>query len=160
MSQRYSSLEEVIKANNLDKNSTMSPESIKHFAKKAMITNSLAYILADAAETFLMDCDFALSKFDRHLTKEVKQSFKLMHKAVHSARLAAQKAAEPMYKTDSGFTDDACIDSDWFYNFLKLLDDRVGVNPQKTRLLLDFLLNMPSEGEGLFNPKFEDFYTE
>lgn len=157
MSQRYSSLEEVIKANNLDKNCTMSPESIKHFAKMAMVTNSLAYILADAAESFLMDCDFALGKFDRHLTKEVKRNFKQMHNAVHSARQATKKAAEPMYLTDSGFTDDACIDSDWFYNFLKLLDDRIGVNPQKTQMLLEFLLNMPSEGEELFNPKLEDF---
>jgi hypothetical protein len=83
-----------------------------------------------------------------------------MNRQVHSARLAAKKAAEPMYVTDSGFTDDACIDSDWWYNFLKLVDDRVGTNKQKTHLLLEFLLNMPSEGEGLFNPKFEDFVSE
>jgi hypothetical protein len=157
MSQRYSSLEEVIKANNLDKDCTMSPESIKHFAKKAMITNSLAYILADAAETFLMDCEFALGKFDRNLLREVKRNFRQMKSAVHQARLAAKKAAEPMYEAGSGFTDDACIDSDWWYNFVKLLDDRVGVNKQKTQLLLEFLLNMPSEGEGLFKPKLEDF---
>lgn len=160
MSQRYSSLEEVIKANNLAKNCTMSPEGIRHHAKMAMVTNSLAYILADASETFLMDCENALGKFDRHLQKEIKQNFRQMTRCVHSARLAAKKAALPMYKTDSGFTDDACIDSDWWYNFVKLIDDRVGVNPQKTRLLLEFLLNMPSEGEGLFNPKFEDFVSE
>lgn len=160
MSQRYSSLDEVIKANNLSKDCTMSLEDIRHYAKMAMITNSLAYIMADAAETFLMDCEFALGKFDRHLTKEVKRNFRIMQTAIHQARLAAKKAAEPMYLTDSGFTDDACVDSDWWYNFVKLLDDRVGVNKQKTQLLLEFLLNMSPEGEGLFNPKFEDFYNE
>jgi hypothetical protein len=159
MSQRFSSLEEVIKANNLD-TSGLSPENVRHYAHLAMTTNSLAYVLADAAETFLMDCENALGKFDRHLLKEVKQNFRHMNRQVHSARLAAKKAAEPMYVTDSGFTDDACIDSDWWYNFLKLVDDRVGTNKQKTHLLLEFLLNMPSEGEGLFNPKFEDFVSE
>lgn len=157
MSQRYSSVDEVIKANFLDKDCDMSPEAVRHYAKMAMVTNSLAYILADAAETFLMDCEFALGKFDKHLLRDVKRNFRQMKTAVHAARLAAKKAAEPMYKADHGFTDDACVDSDWFYNFLKLLDDRVGVNKQKTQLLLEFLLNMPSEGEGLFNPKLDDF---
>ena len=159
MNQRFSSIEEVIKENNLD-TSGLSPEAVRHYAHLAMTTNSLAYVLADAAETFLMDCENALCKFDRHLMKEVKQNFRQMNRQVHAARLAAKKAARPMYVTDSGFTDDACIDSDWWYNFLKLVDDRIGTNKQKTHLLLEFLLNMPSEGEGLFNPKFEDFVSE
>lgn len=157
MSQRYSSLDEVIKANNLFKDCNLPLETMRHHAKMAMVTNSLAYVLADAAESFLMDSDLALNKLNRNLTRETKQNFKNMASAVHTARRAAQRAAKPMYATDSGYTDDACIDSDWFYHFLMLLDDRVGVNPQKTHLLLEFLLNMPSEGEGLFNPKMDDF---
>ena len=46
------------------------------------------------------------------------------------------------------------------YHARGLVDDRIGTNKQKTHLLLEFLLNMPSEGEGLFNPKFEDFVSE
>lgn len=159
MAQRFHSLEEVIKENNLD-TSGLSPEVVRYYAHLAMTTNSLAYILADAAETFLMDCENALSKFDRHLLKEVKQNFRQMNRQVHQARLAAKKAAHPMYVTDSGFTDDACIDSDWWYNFMKLVDDRIGTNKQKTHLLLEFLLNMPSEGEGLFNPQLKDFVSK
>lgn len=160
MSQRYSSLDEVIKENGLAKGCMMSAEQIRHYAKMAMITNSLAYILADAAETFLLDCECALGMFDRHLQKKVKQNFKLMKQAVHSARQAAKKAAEPMYLAGGGFTDDACIDSDWWYNLVKLIDDRLGVDKQKTNLFLEFLLNMPSEGEGLFHPRIEDFVNE
>lgn len=160
MSQRYAALDDVIKEHQLGKDCTMSAEAIRHHAKRAMVTNSLAYILADAAETFLMDCEESLGKFDRHLRQDVKQRFKAMHRAVHDARQAARRAAEPMYKTESGYRDDACSDSDWWYNFVKLLDDRVGVNPQKTRLLLEFLLEMPSEGGGLWKPKMDDFYSE
>ena len=160
MSQRYSSLEEVIKANNLDKDCNMSPEAIRHHAKRAMVTNSLAYILADAAEIFLMDCEESLEKFDRTLKQDVKRNFKAFHKCVHAARESARKAARPMYATDSGFTDDACIDSDWFYSFVQLLDDRVGINQQKTQMLLEFLLSMPSEGDEIFNPKYDDFVSE
>ena len=160
MAQRYSSLEEVIKAHNLTKDSQMSPEAVKHWAKMAMVTNSLAYILADAAESFLMDCDEALGKFDKNLVQKTKQNFKELHKCVVAAKAAAKKAASPIYETTSGYTDDACIDSDWWYNFVKLLDDRVGVNPQKTQMLLEFLLQMPSEGDGLFNPKYEDFVSK
>lgn len=160
MSQRYSSLSEVIQAHNLDKECDMSREAILHHAKYAMVTNSLAYVLADAAESFLNDCEHQLKLFDRYLQKDVKKNFKLFLQSVRSARLAAKKATTPMYETKSGFTDDACIDSDWFYNFVKLLDDRVGVNPQKTQMLLDFLLTMPSEGDGLFNPKYDDFINQ
>lgn len=160
MSQRYSSLDEVIKENDLAKDCQMSPEGIRHWAKMAMVTNSLAYVIADAAETLLMGCDQALGKFDRRIKQNVKKNFRHMHKCVHDARLAAGKAAEPMYKASSGYTDDACIDSDWWYNFIKLVDDRIGTNEQKTNLLLEFLLSMPSEGEGLFSPKFEDFVNE
>ena len=160
MSQRYQSLEEVIEANGLDKDCPMSAEAIIRHAKMAMVTDSFAYVLADAAETFLMDCECSLSKFDRYLRKETKQNFKHMHQCVRSAHAAAKKAVSDMYKTNTGFTDDACIDSDWWYNFIKLVDDRVGTNQQKTMMLLEFLLNMPSEGEGLFNPKLEDFVNE
>lgn len=160
MSQRYSSLDEVIKKNNLDKNCNLKPEEIRHHAKMAMVTNSLAYILADAAESFLMDCDTSLKKFDRQLRQNVKKDFREMHKRVEDARKSAKKAAEPIYKAGEDYTNDACIDADWFYNFVKLLDDRIGVNQQKTNLLLEFLLNMPSEGEGLFDIKLEDFNHE
>lgn len=160
MSQRYSCLEDVIQGHNLYDNCDMSPEAIRYWAKKAMITNSLAYVLADAAESFLMDCDGALAKFDRLVKRDVKRNFKIMHKCVNDARKAAKKAVGPMYETHSGFTDDGCIDSDWFYNFVMLLDDRVGVNPQKTRILLEFLFNMPSEGDGMFNPEYDDFVNE
>lgn len=160
MSQRYLSLDEVIKENNLDKNTHLKIEEVRHHAKMAMVTNSLAYILADAAESFLMDCDNSLLKFDRQLKQNVKQNFRDMHKRVHAARQSAKKAASPIYKAGEDYTNDACIDSDWFYNFVKLLDDRIGVNQQKTNLLLEFLLNMPSEGEGLFDVKFEDFKNE
>ena len=159
MNQRFQSLDEVIQRNNLS-SAALSPEAVRYHAKKAMVTNSLAYILTDAAETFMVDCESSLNKFDRALKNEVKRNFRQMHRCVHAARLAANKAATPMYKSGTGFKDDACIDSDWFYHFLQLLDDRVGTNPQKTQLLLEFLLAMPSEGEGLFDVKLEDFVSE
>ena len=156
MKQKFSSLDEVLAANNI-KSDTLSKEEVRHYAHLAMTTNSLAYVLADAAESFLMDCDAALGRVDRCLVQKTKQNFKEMHRCVHSARASAKKAASPMYETNSGFTEDACYDSDWWYNFIKLIDDRIGVNPQKTNQLLEFLLNMPSEGEGLFNPTYSDF---
>ena len=157
MSQRHSSLDEVINEHNLNRNTTLSAEEVRQYAKKAMVTNSLAYVLADAANSFLIDCDAALQHFHKSLRHEVKQNFRQFQHTIHAARAASKKAAEPMYLAGSGYTDDACIDSDWFYHFIQLLDDRVGTNPQKTQLLLEFLLNMPSEGEGIFNPKYEDF---
>lgn len=160
MTKRYAGLKEVIKETNIAKNATLSPEAIEYWTKKALATHSLAYILADAAESFLMECDEAMHKIDKQLVQKVKQDFKEMHRCVHASYKATNKAVQPMYKTNSNFTDNGCIDSDWWYNFLKLIDDRVGTNPQKTHLLLEFLLTMPSEGEGLFNPKFEDFVTK
>ena len=160
MTKRYAGLKEVIKEANIAKNATLSPEAIEYWTKRALATHSLAYILADAAGSFLMDSEEAMHKIDRQLTYEVKQAFNELHKCIHNSYRAANKAVQPMYKTNSNFTHDGCIDSDWWYNFLKLVDDRIGINPQKTQLLLEFLLTMPSEGEGLFNPKYEDFISE
>jgi hypothetical protein len=107
-----------------------------------------------------MECDEAMRKIDKQLVQKVKQDFNEMHRCIHASYKATNKAVQPMYKTNSNFTDNGCIDSDWWYNFMKLVDDRIGTNKQKTQLLLEFLLNTPSEGEGLFNPQFKDFVSE
>lgn len=153
---RFACVDEVIVNHNLAKDCVLPIESIRHLAKLSMLTNSMAYIFADAAESLLMDTEFTLDKLEKCLSKQAKHDFKQMKNSVHAARLAAKKAAAPMY-SQKDFTEDGCTDSDWWYNLIKLIDDRIGNNKQKTNLLLDFLFNMPSEGDGLFNVTYDDF---
>jgi hypothetical protein len=49
-----------------------------------------------------------------------------------------------------------CSDSDWWMAIIKLIDDRVADDPQKTTMLLEFLLNMP-EGDSTYKITLDDF---
>jgi hypothetical protein len=56
-------------------------------------------------------------------------------------------------------TEDANLfanDSDWWYNFIRLVEDRTGNDALKTRQLLNWVLTMPSE-MGIFKIKKSDF---
>ena len=156
---RFAAIEQMLPSHDLIKDSTMSEDAIRHYAKLATLTHSMAYILADAADPFLMDSEFALGKLNQRLKRQTKKNFADMYAAVRVSRRAVKKAAGPMYLKED-FSKDACKDSDWWYNLFKLIEDRIGNNKQKTNLLLDFLLNIPSEGDGLFNVKYEDFVND
>lgn len=133
---------------------SMSREAIHKAVQRGMVLNNFAFVLADAANTFLLDCENELKRFDVGFGQQDKYNFKQMMEHIKAARKWAEKSALPIYEIKDA--DDACADSDWWYNFLKLVDDRVGDDPRKTNLLLEYILNMPSE-VGLFKVTYDDF---
>lgn len=131
-------------------------EEIKKIVRRGMVLNNFAFVLADVANTFLMDCERDLRKLGVAFGQKDKYNFKMMLDHVKAAKKWAEISAMPIYHMDH--TDDACSDSDWWYNFIKLVDDRTGDNYAKTNLILEYLLNMPSE-TGLFDIKYDNFKT-
>lgn len=154
IAKRDREIDEMIDRFNMTKKCSLSREQIHKAVERGMILNNFAFVLADAANTFLMDCECEMSKLGVAFTQKDKQNFKEMLKQIHSARKWAEICALPIYEIKDA--DDACADSDWWYNFIKLVDDRIGDDPRKTNLLLEYILAMPSE-IGLFKVEYNDF---
>lgn len=151
---RDADIENMIDRFRMEERCNLSREEIRKAVLRGMVDNNLAFILADAANTFLMDCESELSRLGVAFGQKDKYNFKQMMEHVKAARKWAEKSALPMY--DIPDVNDACADSDWWYNFMKLVDDRIGDDPRKTNLLLEYLLAMPSE-VGLFKIDYNNF---
>lgn len=132
----------------------LSREAIHKKVQRGMILNNLAFVLADAANSALMDMEEELSGLGVAFSQNDKYNFKQMLSHVTAAKKWAEKSALPIYEIKDA--DDACADSDWWYNMIKLIDDRLGDDVQKTNMLLEYVLAMPSE-IGLFKITYNDF---
>ena len=149
-----SSIDAMIDRYDMERRCDMSRDAIRRHVRRGMLQNNFAFICADMANTFLLDCEQELKPFGVGFGHKDKYNFNQMLNHITAAKKWAKMSALPIYGIDE--CDDACADSDWWYNMLKLIDDRTGDDPRKTHMLLEWLLSMPSE-VGLFNIKYEDF---
>lgn len=131
-------------------NKNLSEEEAILKARQAISSLNITYILADVCNSFLMETEAVLKEIGMALSGEDKHRFLLF---VHSARCNAGAFARPLYYMKG--SDDAASCSDWYLNFLKLVETKI-TNAQKTRMLLEFLLTMPNES-GVYDVKLEDF---
>lgn len=154
IAKRDAEIEEMIDRFKMTEKCGLSRDAIREKVLRGMVLNNLAFILADVANTFLMDMEEELKPFGVAFAQTDKYNFKQMLSHVTAARKWAEKSALPIYEIADA--DDACSDSDWWYSFIKLVDDRTGDSERKTNMLLEYLLNMPSE-IGLFKVTYNDF---
>lgn len=152
----HKEIDDMIDHYHMEEKCDMSRKEIQELVQKAMIQNNFAFVLADVANTFLLDCEKSLERFGVAFSQKDRYNFGMVLKKISEARKWAGVAASPIYHLKMGETDNACADSDWWYNFIKLIDDRLGDDPRKTNMLLEYVLSMPSE-IGLFNIKYDDF---
>lgn len=147
-------IDDMIDRFDMTRKCSLSREAIHKKVRRGLVLNNLAFVLADAANSALMDMESELSPLGVSFGQKDKFNFNQMLSHVSAAKKWAEKSALPIY--DIPDTDDACADSDWWYSLMKLVDDRLGDNPQKTNLFLEYLLAMPSE-IGVFNVTYNDF---
>ena len=150
----YDDIEAMIDRFDMTRKCNLSREAIHKKVQRGMILNNIAFVLADAANSALMDMESELKGLGVAFGQSDKYNFKQMLSHVEAAKKWAEKSALPIY--DIPDVDDACADSDWWYHMILLVDDRLGDNRQKTNLLLEYLLAMPSE-IGLFKITYNDF---
>ena len=127
----------------LDERCSFGRDEIFRRLIKANVLLNIAYVLADATHSALLDVEGELRLIGAGLQKEDKYNYKQMMNHLSMAKKWAQKSVAPVYATpdDVNF---GC-DSDWWYNMIKLIEDRTGEDQRKTHMLLEFLLGMPSE---------------
>lgn len=147
-------IDAFIKEWNLVEKTGYSQETLQNMVRRAMLTNSFAFILADVTNSILMDCEYYMDKLGTGLSQNTKENFRNMLRNITAARKWSEKAIKPLYQSKS--VNSLCYDSDWWLNVIKLIDDRIGTDPQKTHLFIEFLLNMP-EGDSPYKVTLNDF---
>lgn len=151
---RDASIDELIDRYDMERKCGMSRDELRRRVQRSLVYNNLAFICADVANSFLMDCEHELKRFGVAFRHDDRRNFRQMLDHIRAARTWSAKSAFPIYEIEE--RDNACAESDWWYNMMKLIDDRTGDNRQKTNMLLEWLLAMPSE-VGLFDVKYDDF---
>lgn len=152
--QESNAIDAFIRQHRLMETTPLPIDMMRRKIRRAMTANNFAFILADVVNSFIIDTDSALKPFDKSFSQQTKQNFNQMRKHLIAARKWSERLARPVYENPS--TDDMCADSDWWFALIKLVDNRLADDPQKTNLFLDFLLNMP-EGDNTYKVTFNDF---
>lgn len=133
-----------------------SAEKTKKQFEYALSCNVLAYTLADAANTFFVDMDFALKPLGKGAIHQEKVKFRELKQAVAKAKYWSEQCRELLDAEDNASVFQH--DSDFIYNLMKLIQDRLGSDEEKTRKLIKYLDRMPSEG--FFNIGLKDFMED
>lgn len=110
--------------------------------RKALFFTNMAYLLVDIANTAIMQSDDELRKIESFVKDDQKKKFAYAKNQVRKAKEITQKIAKPVYKISD--SDNACEDSDYLYEVLKLVIDRTGETPESKQLMLEHLKLKPS----------------
>jgi len=122
----------------------MTAEEIKQSVERAIYLNHLAYVLADVSNSFFMDASSIFESLGTPYKQSEKHKYNNMVKTTKTAMYATKELAKYIYH--ESIVDVSSYDSDWFYNLVKLVVDRISTDKIKTHMLLEFLDTMPSFG--------------
>ena len=85
---------------------------------KCFIKYNLAVVLADVADTLMLDFESESNKFGKELKHEYKYKFSLMKQSAKSFKIRVKDIAREGYNIQS--SDTFCEDSDWLCEMLQL----------------------------------------
>jgi hypothetical protein len=151
---RRDGIDAIIDKFQIDKKTGIDRETIHNRISKAVVLMNLSHVLSDVIDTMLLDVDGILRPFAVEFNQEDKRQVKQAMKYIKDAKICLNRVTKAPYDYDDA--DEFAADSDWWYNFIRCAHDRTGMSVQKTRLLLEYVLNMPSE-MNMFDVKYKDF---
>lgn len=147
-------VDEIIDRFRMTEKTGMTREEIKHGVKKAMVLLNLAHTLADTIDYLVTDAEGILQPLGATFQREDKQRFKRMKECLKAARRTAAELCLPVYRSTDG--EEYASDVEWWYNFVRMTQDRIGEDVTKTRLLLEYIHAMTSELQ-MFKIHMRDF---
>ena len=131
----------------------LTKEESEKILNDAFTLANIAYILSDTVHSYFLDATSKFAVLGVELKDEDKHHFLEMKKYAERAQFHSKQLAKHIYDMEE--SEDALRDSDWFYNLIKLVQDRLGEDKVKTHQFLEYLSMMPSEGT--FKVGIEDF---
>ena len=151
-------LDMIIDKMNLERSTGMCREEIRKNIDKAATLLDLSVCLADVVDSMMMDVADIAAKVKIPMMDDRERSyFKELKKLVSASRKWALRATRGLYHHQDA--DDFAGESDWWYNVIRLIEDRTGEDELKTKQVLQWLTTMPSV-MGLFKVKMKDFKRE
>lgn len=132
-------------------------DELRTIVRRALVSLNLSYVLADVVDWLMKDVEDELLKVKVPYDDRDRSYFKEMKKLVGASRKWAQQATRDLYHIKEA--DDFAGESDWWYNIIRLIEDRTGEDELKTKQVLQWLTTMPSV-MGLFKVKMKDFIRE
>lgn len=119
--------------------------------RRAMFYMNNAYVLADVINSFMMEANAAIAKIGQTLTQDNKRRFNRLKKMMHDANCASRAIAKEIYGIPS--EDDACEDSDFYYEAIKLLALKTGNTTEDQERILSLLRSLPDVNAEIVKPE-------
>ncbi len=117
--------------------------------RRAMFYMNTAYVLADVIHTYMMEAETAIGRIGSGLTQDNKRRFNRCRKITADARRAAMDIAREIYRVKSA--DEACADSDFLAEAVRLVVTRVGDGGTSEDGMLSLLRSLPVAHEEAVN---------
>lgn len=111
--------------------------------RKALFYTNIAYLLADIANTAIMDADTELNKMGSYVKNEERKKFSYAKNQLRKTKEITERIAKPVYKISDA--DNACKDSDYLFEALKLIIDRTSETPESKKKMLEHITQIPSK---------------
>ena len=122
--------------------------------EKALVSLNLSYVLADVVDYLMMDCESTMRELSVEYEDPAKTYFKEMKKLAGATRKWAQRGTRDINRHEDA--DQYAGEVDWWYNMVRMLEDRTGEDELKTKQVLDWISTMPSVMD-LFKIRKKDF---
>ena len=133
----------IIDALHLLEATGMTREDLHMNIETVAVMMDLTTVLADVIDSMLLDIDDLLAKVKTPLDDRDRSYFKEMRKLIYAARKWAQRATrETRHSERDG---DLSTESDWWKNFILMVEDRTGTDELKTKQLIRWVSTMPSQ---------------
>ena len=145
---------EIIDHYHLDQVNGTPREEIAKQIEKALVSLNLSYVLADVVDWLMLDCESMLRELMVEYQDPAKNYFKEMKKLAGATRKWAQRGTHDINRDKEAEQYQGEVD--WWYNMVRMLEDRTGEDELKTKQVLDWISTMPSV-INLFNIRKRDF---
>lgn len=145
---------QIIDRLHLDEVNGLSRDEVCHQIEKALVSLNLSYVLADVVDSLMLDCEATMRKMSVEYDDPAKAFFKEMKKLAGAYRKWAQRATRDINHHEDAEQYQGEVD--WWYNMVRMIEDRTGEDELKTKQVLDWISTMPSV-MNLFKVRKRDF---
>lgn len=135
--------DKIIDALHLELATGLKREQLHKEIGRVSVLLDLAYVLADVCDSLMFDVTDILAKVKTPLDDRDHSFFKEMKKLANATRKWAQRATRDTRNSERD--GDLANESDWWKNFILMVEDRTGTDELKTRQLIRWISTMPSQ---------------
>jgi len=147
--------DKIIDALHLEQATGLTREQLHKEIGRVSVLLDLAYVLADVCDSLMFDVTDILAKVKTPLDDRDRSFFKEMKKLANATRKWAQRATRDTRHSERD--GDLANESDWWKNFILMVEDRTGTDELKTRQLIRWISTMPSQMHLFDNIHTKDF---